>query len=61
MAKLPFTKKPFIIGMVLVGPLPRTSLYSGNFDDVIEYTVKDSKTLEEGGCIFKLCLSMLGY
>lgn len=49
MAKLPFHVKPFIIGMVHVGPLPGTPLYRGDLSEIIENAIKDSKTLEEGG------------
>ncbi|OYT48068.1 MAG: hypothetical protein B6U85_03590 [Desulfurococcales archaeon ex4484_42] len=49
MAKLPFQVKPFIIGMVHVGPLPGTPLYKGNFDEVVKNAIRDARTLEEGG------------
>ncbi|RLG87255.1 MAG: hypothetical protein DRO18_03425 [Thermoprotei archaeon] len=49
MAKLPFNVRPFIIGMVHVGPLPGTPLYNGSFEDILERAIRDAKTLEEGG------------
>lgn len=45
-----FSVKPFIIGMVHVGPLPSTPLGSGaGIDDIIEVAVRDARALEEGG------------
>jgi len=45
-----FSVKPFVIGMVHVGPLPSTPLGSGtSLNDVIENAVRDARALEEGG------------
>lgn len=50
MRMLEFGVKPFVIGMVHVGPLPSTPLSSGaSIDDIIEVAVKDAQALEEGG------------
>ncbi len=45
-----FGVKPFVIGMVHVGPLPSTPLGSGaSIDDIIEVAIRDARALEEGG------------
>jgi len=42
--------KPFVIGMVHVGPLPSTPLGPGaSLNDIIENAVRDARALEEGG------------
>ncbi|WP_297515126.1 BtpA/SgcQ family protein [Thermococcus sp.] len=43
-----FERKP-LIGMVHLKPLPGSYLYDGNLEGVIEFAVKDAKTLEEAG------------
>ncbi|NJE60649.1 BtpA/SgcQ family protein [Thermococcus sp. 21S7] len=43
-----FERKP-LIGMVHLKPLPGSYLYDGNFDAVIEFAIRDARTLEEAG------------
>ncbi len=41
--------RPFIIGMVHVGPLPGSPKYSGDLDKMIQEAVQNAVTLVEGG------------
>ncbi len=43
-----FESKP-LIGMVHLKPLPGSYLYGGNLEMVIDYALKDAKTLEKAG------------
>ncbi len=47
-----FSERPFIIGMVHIGPLPGNPRFNElglRINDIIEQAVRDAKTLEEGG------------
>ncbi len=50
MRELPFRRRPFIIGMIHVGPLPSTPTHTGiRVEDIIDAALRDAKALEEGG------------
>ncbi|WP_064496728.1 BtpA/SgcQ family protein [Methanocaldococcus jannaschii] len=43
-----FKKKP-LIGMVHLKPLPGSYHYNDNFDDIVDFAIKEAKKLEEAG------------
>ncbi len=50
MRTLPFSRKPFIIGMIHVGPLPSTPSDEWlSIDEVVDRAVKEARILENGG------------
>jgi len=46
---LPFRFRPFIIGMVHVGPLPGSPVFKDDINAVIDEAVRNAVALEEGG------------
>ncbi len=50
MNALPFSRRPFIIGMVHVGPLPSSPAGErARLEDIVEAALRDARALEEGG------------
>ena len=46
---LPFKYRPFVIGMVHVGPLPGSPIFEGDLEVAIDEAVRNALALEEGG------------
>lgn len=46
---LPFARRPFLLGMVHLGPLPGAPRYDGDLDRVVEAARADARALAAGG------------